>query len=84
MTHILVIASLLLVTSPALADSIGPCPEGQVVVMNPTEEGAMHHSGFHCDPDPNASHCSASPAADGGALALVSVAIVAIAIARRR
>jgi hypothetical protein len=46
---------LLLVTSPAGADAIGPCPEGQIVVPNPSTPGSGHHGGFHCDPDPDAS-----------------------------
>lgn len=74
---------LALVVTPAFADSIGPCPEGQIVVPNPATPGSGHHGGFHCDPDPNASHCSASPARGDGALAALVVVASLAALARR-
>jgi hypothetical protein len=87
MTRILLALGLatVLVPSVALADSIGPCPEGQQVVVNPTPEGSMHHGGFHCEPDPNASRCSTVPGVRGeGALALAGLGLAALVLAARR
>jgi MYXO-CTERM domain-containing protein len=51
----LLIATLVLGNAPsARADAIGPCGARERVVMNPTSPGAMHHGGFHCEPDPGA------------------------------
>jgi hypothetical protein len=67
------------------ADAIGPCPDGETVVTNPTPAGAMHHGGFHCEPDPNASRCSALPGARAeSSLALVLLGIAGVALASRR
>ena len=82
--HALVLA-LALVPSVASADAIGPCPDGQRVVTNPTPEGSMHHGGFHCEPDPSASRCSALPGTQAsGALALALAALAGLALASRR
>jgi MYXO-CTERM domain-containing protein len=52
-------------------------------VPNPGTPGSGHHGGFHCDPDPNASHCSAAPGrGDLAWVGLVGVAALA-ALARR-
>lgn len=77
--------SLGLVTGVASADSIGPCPDGQRVVVNPTPEDSLHHGGFHCEPDPNASRCSALPGVESeGALALAGLGLAALVLATRR
>lgn len=77
--------STLWVASIASADAIGPCPDGQVVVTNPASPGSMHHGGFHCEPDPNASRCGASPGrGDGPGAALVALAALGLAATRRR
>jgi MYXO-CTERM domain-containing protein len=76
--------ALLLVASPAAADSIGPCPDGQMVVVNPATPGSGHHGGFHCEPDPNASHCSATPLSSDGSGGLGALAFAALVLARRR
>ncbi|MBN8609885.1 MAG: hypothetical protein J0L92_04845 [Deltaproteobacteria bacterium] len=71
----------------ASADAIGPCPDGQIVVVNPTPAGAMHHGGFHCEPDPNASRCSALPGVrteSTSSLVIVGLAGLAVASRRRR
>jgi hypothetical protein len=74
-----------LVPRVAWADAIGPCPDGQQVVVNPTPEGSMHHGGFHCEPDPNASRCSALPGVHGeDALALTLAGLAALALGSRR
>lgn len=81
---LMVLGSLGLAT-PALADSIGPCPDGQIVVVNPTPAGAMHHGGFHCEPDPNASRCSALPGVGGASsLAFVMTGVAGLVLASRR
>ena len=77
--------SLGLVTGVASADAIGPCPDGQRVVVNQTPEGSMHHGGFHCEPDPNASRCSTLPGVESeGALALAGLGLAALVLATRR
>jgi hypothetical protein len=74
-----------LVPRLASADAIGPCPDGQQVVVNPTPAGSMHHGGFHCEPDPNASRCSTVPGVRGeGALALAGLGLAALVLATRR
>lgn len=76
---------VLLSSAPVRGDSIGPCPEGELVVVNPTEPDSMHHGGFHCEPDPNASHgCSASSARSSHAALAWLVAIGLGAAWRRR
>ena len=83
-----VLGSLLLalgLAATASADAIGPCPDGQIVVVNPTPAGAMHHGGFHCEPDPNASRCSALPGARSeSTTGFVIVGLAGLAIASRR
>ena len=81
----LVAITLTSMGSTASADAIGPCPDGQRVVTNPTSPGAMHHGGFHCEPDPSASRCSALPGSDDSPLAALGVfGSVALIATRRR
>ncbi|MFO0685201.1 MAG: hypothetical protein U0234_24285 [Sandaracinus sp.] len=74
-------------TAPAAADAIGgPCPSGQVYQANPTQPGAMHHSGGQCVPDPSASHCAAHPGharAHAAAIALGAAVLLAGRRSRR-
>jgi MYXO-CTERM domain-containing protein len=82
---LVLVLALGLVPRVASADSIGPCPDGQRIVENPTPPGSMHHGGFHCEPDPNASRCSALPGVESeGALALAGLGLAALVIALRR
>jgi hypothetical protein len=75
--------ALVVVTTGVRADAIGPCPDGEHVVMNPSSPGAMHHGGFHCEPDPGRCSVAAPGAARApagawaGALALLGVSIAA-------
>ncbi|MFO0681994.1 MAG: hypothetical protein U0234_08085 [Sandaracinus sp.] len=48
---ILVLALALGSVQLAHADSMPTCPPGEHWVSNPTQPGAMHHGGFHCEPD---------------------------------
>jgi hypothetical protein len=43
--------ALVLLSTPALADSIPSCPPGTHRVAHPTSPGARHHGGFSCVPD---------------------------------
>jgi hypothetical protein len=80
----LVLAALVLaLASPASADAIGGCPEGQIWQGNPTTPGAMHHGGGQCVPDPSASHgCAVGLGGSHAAASLVGAA--ALTILRRR
>lgn len=80
----LLVFLLSLAPGAASADSIGPCPEGQLVVTNPATPGSGHHGGFHCEPDPNASHCSATPRRAAAAPATLAVVAALALLSRRR
>lgn len=77
MKSLLVAAALFALTPTlVLADALPACPEGQHLVENPVEEGAMHHAGGECVEDEGGGGCaigvgrSSSPAILGAALGL--------------
>jgi hypothetical protein len=82
MTKGLALAALVvMVSATAHADSIGPCPPGEHVVMNPTQPGAMHHGGFHCEPGAETPPATAAPAAAPATAAPAASSGCAIALA---
>ncbi len=83
MSRFVLLVSLLVLSGTARADSIGPCPDGQEVVMNPTEPGADHHGGYHCEG--GGGGCSVSSGGtSASAWALAALVLGASAIVRRR
>jgi MYXO-CTERM domain-containing protein len=73
----LVLFAVSLGPSFASADALPACPEGQHLVTNPVEPGAMHHAGGQCVAD-EGEDCSV---AGGGTLA--AAALAALLVARR-
>lgn len=71
-------------SSDARADAIGPCPDGEEVVMNPSTPGSMHHGGFHCERRGGCSIAAPSAGRVPSAVGAASLGLVALALATRR